>query len=163
MNAPAPKSGIGQSGGAAVPPVSPEDAAERHDDLNWASLLGLDAWASHCRACLAEGIIAVEDRAELASLEWAGYRQRLKTVLITASVAAGLTMVMLIMLSIAVLVHFWESPHRTIVAWVVGALWLCVWGVVMAMLAAALRTLRNPFALTRAELARDWKAWRKPS
>lgn len=163
MNAPAPKNGTEQAARTAVPPLSPEVAAERHDDLSWTAFLGLDAWASHCRACLAEGIIAVEDRAELASLEWAGYRQRLKTVLITGSVAAGLTMVMLIMLSIAVLVHFWDSPYRTIVAWVVGALWLCVWGIVMAMLAAALRTLRNPFALTRAELARDWRAWRNPS
>ena len=91
--------------------------------MNWLSLLGLDALAARWRANVIEGAIAVEDRMSLARLEWNDQKQRLQQMLVLTIVVAGLTVVALIMLSLAVLVHFWDTPHRTLVAWLVAGVW----------------------------------------
>lgn len=129
--------------------------------MNWKSLLGLDAWTARYRSCLTEGAIAVEDRIALLGLEWAAYKKRMRTTLVLCAAAAAVTVIMLLMLSLAVVVHFWDTPQRVVVTWVVAGVWTFVWAIVLSLLAAALRTIRNPFALTRHELARDWKAWKE--
>jgi len=125
--------------------------------MNWLSLLGLEGLAARWRANVIEGAIAVEDRVDLARLEWADLKQRVQQLLVLTIVVTGLTVVALIMLSIAVLVHFWDTPQRTLVAWLVAGVWTLGWvGALVALVSVAQRA-GNGFALTRSELAQDWR------
>lgn len=124
--------------------------------MNWMSAIGLDSYVARLRANLNEGAMAAEDRIALARLEWGAQKKRLQTILVLGIVMGGLTIVALVLLSLAILIHFWDSPQRTVVAWVIAGVWLLAWGAVLMVLLSALRKSSQPFALTRAELARDW-------
>jgi uncharacterized membrane protein YqjE len=78
--------------------------------MNWLSILGLEALVARWRANVIEAAIAAEDRLDLARLEWQDLKHRLQQVLVLTIVVAGLTVVALIMLSLAVVVHFWDTP-----------------------------------------------------
>ena len=69
---------------------------------------------------------------------------------------AVLTSVVLIVLSAAVMVQFWDTPWRTTVAWGVAGAWLLLWLAMAVALWQALRAGHQAFALTRRELKRDW-------
>ena len=125
--------------------------------MNWLSLLGLEGLAARWRANVIEGAIAVEDRVDLARLEWADLKQRFQQLLVLTIVVTGLTVVALIMLSIAVLVHFWDTPQRTLVAWLVAGVWTLGWVAALVALVSVARRAGNGFALTRRELAQDWR------
>ena len=124
--------------------------------MNWMSAIGLDKLSARVRANLNEGAIAAEDRIELARLEWGVEKLRLQTILLLSILVAGLTIVALVLLSLAVLVQFWDSPQRAVVAWVLAGVWLLAWLGFLMVLINTLRKSSNPFALTRAELAKDW-------
>lgn len=124
--------------------------------MNWMSILGLENLSARMRANLNEGAIAAEDRLELARLEWSAQRKRLQAILVLGIALGGLTIVALVLVSLAVLVHFWDSPQRTVVAWVIAGVWLLAWAGTLLVLLSALRKSSRPFALTRAELAQDW-------
>lgn len=124
--------------------------------MNWMSAFGLDNLTARMRANLNEGAIAAEDRMELARLEWSAQKKRLQAILVLGIVMGGLTIVALVLLSLAVLVQFWDSPQRLVVAWVIAGVWFLAWLGALGVLLSALRKSSNPFALTRAELARDW-------
>ena len=64
-------------------------------------------------------------------------------------------------LSLAVLVQFWDSEHRQLVAWLLVGGWLLIWGLGLWRLLAAVRQLSSPFRLTRRELRADWQAWKE--
>ena len=125
--------------------------------MNWFSLLGLEAFVARWRANVIEGAIAVEDRMELARLEWQDQKQRLQHMLVLTILVGGLTVVALIMLSFAVLVHFWDTPQRTLAAWIVAGVWFAGWAAALALLVSMTQRARNGFALTRQELAQDWR------
>ena len=125
--------------------------------MNWLSLLGLEGLAARWRANVIEGAIAVEDRVDLARLEWADLKQRFQQLLVLTIVVTGLTVVALIMLSIAVLVHFWDTPQRTLVAWLVAGVWSLGWVAALVALVSVAQRAGNGFALTRRELAQDWR------
>lgn len=125
--------------------------------MNWLSILGLDALVARWRANVIEGAIAVEDRMVLARLEWQEQKQRLQRILVLTIVVAGLTVVALIMLSLAVLVHFWDTPHRTLVAWLVAGVWTVGWAAMLVSLVSTVQRAGDGFALTRRELAQDWR------
>lgn len=125
--------------------------------MNWLSLLGLEALVARWRANVIEGAIAAEDRMALVGLEWADQKQRLQQMLVLTIVVAGLTVVALIMLSMAVLVHFWDTPQRALVAWLLAGGWLLGWAATLAALVSVARKAGNGFALTRRELAQDWR------
>lgn len=124
--------------------------------MNWLSALGLENLTARMRANLNEGALAAEDRMALARLEWSAQKKRLMTIAVLGIVLGAFTIVAMVLLSMAVLVHFWETPQRISVAWVIAGIWLLAWGSVLAVLLSALRKSTNPFGLTRAELARDW-------
>jgi uncharacterized membrane protein YqjE len=126
-------------------------------DVNWLSLLGIDAWIARWRANVIEGAIAAEDRLDLARLEWQDQKRRLISVVVLGIALAGLTVVTLIVLSMALLVHFWDSPERITVAWSVAGAWLLIWAGLLLALWSTLRKAGNAFALTRNELAQDWR------
>lgn len=125
--------------------------------MNWLSILGLDAVVARWRANVIEGAIAAEDRMELARLEWQDQKQRLQQMLVLTILVAGLTVVALIMFSLAVLVHFWDTPQRTLVAWIVAGAWVGGWAAALASLVMVAQKARNGFALTRREFAQDWR------
>ncbi|KZT17761.1 hypothetical protein A1D30_01525 [Acidovorax sp. GW101-3H11] len=125
--------------------------------MNWLSLLGLEGLAARWRANVIEGAIAVEDRVDLARLEWSDLKQRFQQLLVLTIVVTGLTVVALIMLSIAVLVHFWDTPQRTLVAWLVAGVWTLGWVAALVALVSVAQRAGNGFALTRRELAQDWR------
>jgi uncharacterized membrane protein YqjE len=125
--------------------------------MNWLSLLGLEAFAARWRANVIEGAIAAEDRLELARLEWLDQKRRLQQLLVLLIAVAGLTVVTLVLLSLAVLVQFWDTPHRILVAWVVAGVWLVAWFIAIAKLTSVVRNTGNGFALTRRELSQDWR------
>lgn len=126
--------------------------------MNWLSLLGLEALVARWRANVIEAAIAAEDRLDLARLEWQDLKHRLQQVLVLTIVVAGLTVVALIMLSLAVVVHFWDTPQRAMVAWLVAGLWLAGWGIILATLISVARRAGSGFALTCHELSQDWRA-----
>ncbi|MEF9999947.1 MAG: phage holin family protein [Comamonas sp.] len=126
--------------------------------MNWLSLLGIDAWIARWRANVIEGAIAAEDRLDLARLEWQDQKRRLISVVVLGIALAGLTVVTLIVLSMALLVHFWDSPERVTVAWSVAGAWLLIWAGLLLGLWSTLRKAGNAFALTRNELAQDWRS-----
>jgi uncharacterized membrane protein YqjE len=125
--------------------------------MNWLSILGLDAFVARWRANVIEGAIAAEDRMELVRLEWQDQKQRLQHMLVLTILVAGLTVVALIMFSFAVLVHFWDTPQRTVVAWIVAGAWVAGWAAGLGALITVAQRARNGFALTRRELAQDWR------
>ena len=71
---------------------------------------------------------------------------------------AGLTMVAMVMLSFAVIVHFWDTPQRTLVAWLVAGGWLVAWAGVLLSLISLARQAGQGFALTRHEIVQDWQS-----
>ncbi|MFN4118313.1 phage holin family protein [Acidovorax sp.] len=125
--------------------------------MNWLALLGLEPLVNRWRANIIEGAIAVEDRMALARLEWQDQKQRLQQILILIILVAGLTVVALIMLSLAVLVHFWDTPQRTLVGWLVAGVWTLGWVVALASLVSVAQRAGDGFALTRRELSQDWR------
>ncbi|MCD2511842.1 phage holin family protein [Comamonas endophytica] len=127
-------------------------------DVNWLSILGIDAFVARWRANVIEGAIAAEDRLELAKLELLEQKTRLVRLVILGAVLVALTIVTLTVLSIALMVHFWDTPQRLTVAWSVAGVWLVIWAGLLAWMYATLRKVNNPFALTRNELAQDWRA-----
>lgn len=124
--------------------------------MNWLSILGLEALVTRWRANVIEAAIAAEDRMDLARLEWQEQKKRLQQILVLTIAVAGLTVVALIMVSMALLIHFWDTPQRTMVAWIVAGVWLAGWGATLYSLVSVAQRARHGFALTRKELAQDW-------
>lgn len=125
--------------------------------MNWFSLLGLDTLALRWRAAAIEGALAFEDRAELARLEWQEQKARLRLLLLLALAVAALGVVGLLLLSAALIVQFWDTPQRALVAWLLAAAWLLLWAVALVALVRVARAASNAFAQTREELAQDWR------
>lgn len=124
--------------------------------MNWLSLLGLEAFVARWQAAGLEGAIAAQDRVELAHLEWQDQKKRLVQLLVLVIVVTGLTVVALVVLSIAVMVQFWATEHRTMVAWIVAGVWVVGWAGALAALVSIATTSSEAFAFTRRELVRDW-------
>ena len=124
--------------------------------MNWLSLLGLEALVARWQAAGLEGAIAVQDRLELAHMEWQDQKKRLVQLLVLVVGVAALTVVALVVLSMALMVHFWDSDQRTMVAWIVAGVWVVGWGGALAALISIATTSTEAFAFTRRELVRDW-------
>ncbi len=124
--------------------------------MNWTSLLNLQGLAARWRTAISEGATAVEDRMELARLEWAEHRRRMALLALLLVVFGTLAVVALLLLSAAVLVQFWDTPQRALVAWILAGVWCAACGGVLVALVSLARRSRNAFALTRRELAQDW-------
>ena len=124
--------------------------------MNWLSLLGLEALVARWKAAGLEGAIAVQDRLELAHMEWQDQKKRLVQLLVLVVGVAGLTVVALVVLSIALVVQFWDTDHRNMVAWIVAGVWVVGWVGALAALVSIASTSAEAFSFTRRELVRDW-------
>ncbi|MDR6889855.1 MULTISPECIES: phage holin family protein [Variovorax] len=120
------------------------------------SLFGLDARLRRLRIAAAEGALAAEDRVQLLRMAWEDEKQRLKLMLVLVVAVLGLTTVAVALLSMAVVVHFWETPHRVTAAWSVAGVWIVLWLGAAAGLLLTFRNASNSFAPARHEFERDW-------
>ncbi|BEP35202.1 hypothetical protein GmRootV59_21730 [Variovorax sp. V59] len=122
------------------------------------SLFGLNARLRRLRIAAAEGALAAEDRVQLLRMAWEDEKQRLKLMLVLVVAVLGLTTVAVALLSMAVVVHFWETPHRIAAAWSVAGVWVLLWLGAALGLFLTLRNASNSFTPARREFERDW-AW----
>ncbi len=121
------------------------------------SLFGLDARLRRLRIAAGEGALAAEDRVQLLRLAWEEEKQRLQLMLVLIIAVIGLTTVAVALLSVAVVVHFWETPHRVAAAWLVAAVWIALWAVAAVALMSTLRNSSEAFGPARREFERDWE------
>lgn len=122
------------------------------------SLFGLNARIRRLRIAAAEGALAAEDRVQLLRMAWEDEKHRLKLMLILVVAVLGLTTVTVALLSVAVVVHFWETPYRITAAWSVAGVWIVLWLAAAIALLMTLRNASNSFVPARQEFERDW-AW----
>ena len=121
------------------------------------SLLGLDARLRRLRIAAGEGALAAEDRVQLLKLAWEEERQRLRVVLGLLVAVIGLTTVTVALLSVAVVVHFWDTPQRVAAAWSVAVVWIALWLAAVVALMKTLRGASDAFEPARREFERDWE------
>jgi uncharacterized membrane protein YqjE len=122
------------------------------------SLLGLEARIRRLKIAAGEGAMAAEDRAQLIRMAWDAEKQRLRSVIVLTVAVLALTTVTVALVSVAIVVHFWDSPYRATAAWCVALVWVLLWlGAVIALL-SNLRQANAAIAPAKLELARDW-AW----
>lgn len=124
--------------------------------MNLLSLFGIDAQLEKLRNAVGEGALAVEDRVQLARIEWQEEKSRLKLVFTFALALLGLTVVAMTILSLAVVVQFWDSPDRAKAAWMVAGAWLVLWLGAAVGLISLMRRGDAAFGPTREELEKDW-------
>ena len=125
--------------------------------MNWLALLGLDVIVARWRVAAIEGAIAVEDRMELAKLEWQDQKRYIRRVLVLAMAVAGLTVVCMIMVSMAVLIPFWDTSYRSVAGWVVPGVWLAAWLILLVALLPSVQRAEDGFPLTRRAVAHGWR------
>ena len=121
------------------------------------SLFGLDARLRRLRIAAGEGALAAEDRVQLVRMAWEDEKRRLKQMLVLVIAVLGLTTVTVALLSVAVVVHFWDTPSRTTAAWSVAGVWIALWLSAVLALVSTLQGAKSAFAPTRREFERDWE------
>lgn len=122
------------------------------------SLLGIDARIRRFKIAAGEGAMAAEDRAQLVRMAWAEEKRRVKAMVVLAVAVLGLTTVAVALVSVAVVVHFWDSPHRGLAAWTVAAVWVALWIAAVVGLLRSLGQASSAVEPAREAFARDW-AW----
>ncbi len=120
------------------------------------ALFGLDARVRRVRAAVGEGAIAAEDRVQLLRMAWDDEKQRITRIVALGVAVTGLTTVAVALLSVAVVVHFWETPNRIMAAWLVAGVWILLWLAAIVACMVTLREATSAFAPARQELERDW-------
>ena len=103
------------------------------------SMLGLEARLRRLKIAAGEGAMAAEDRAQLLRMAWDAERQRLRSVVVLTVAVMALTTVTVALLSVAIVVHFWDSPHRATAAWCIALVWVLLWAGAVAALLSNLR------------------------
>lgn len=101
---------------------------------------------------------ALASRCELARLEWKVERARLMQLAIGLAIMALAGMLALAFVSLAIIVTWWDTEHRVLVAWLVCAAHAFIALVGLFMWRYAQMRKDRRFAGLRAELAAD-RAW----
>jgi len=120
------------------------------------ALLGIDRRVRQVRIAVGEGALAAEDRAQLLGLALAEERLRLRTIASLLVLVMGLTIVAACVASVAVVVHFWDTPQRVTTAWLVALFWLAAWLISIIVLVSRMRSTSPSLDAARRELAHDW-------
>lgn len=122
--------------------------------MSLGDLLGLKSRVRRLRILAGEGALAAEDRAQLLKLAWEDEKKRLRVVMGLGIAIIGLTTVAIALLSVAIVVHFWDTPYRNMAAWVLALFWVGLW---IAAVLTLLSTLRGSsgFASARQTFERD--------
>jgi len=109
------------------------------------------------RALATETAEFVETRLALLHVEWRHEKSRLKALLVLVLAAMALGVLSLMFGGFAIIVWFWDTPYRALAAGLVAlAGVLACGGCVVAVVRLSQRG-HAAFALSRAELANDWR------
>lgn len=119
------------------------------------ALLGFDRRIARVRETVNEGVMAAEDRVQLLRMAWDDEKLRLRRMVLLLIALVGLTLMMTSLLSMAVIVHFWDTPHRATAAWLVALTWLLLWAIAVWMLLSTLKNTPASVEAAREELSRD--------
>lgn len=122
--------------------------------MSLSDLFGLKSRLRRLRILAGEGALAAEDRAQLLRLAWDEEKKRLRLMLGLGVAVVGLTTVVIALLSVAIVVHFWDTPHRTTAAWVLALVWTGLWAAAVLLLMGTLRK-SSAFASARETFERD--------
>ena len=87
---------------------------------------------------------------------WSGLKRYIRRVLALAIAGAGLTVVSMVMVSMACSSSFGTPDTRSVAGWVVAGVWLAAWLACSSPLPQRTAGGRR-FPLTRRELAQDWR------
>ena len=121
------------------------------------SLLGLDARIRRLKIAAGEGALAVEDRAQLLQMAWQEEKQRLKSTVLLVVAVLGLTTVTVALVSVAVVVNFWDTSYRVTAAWSVAGVWVLLWLAAVLSLIGTLRGAAGTLDTTQKAFERDWE------
>ena len=109
------------------------------------------------RALATETAEFVETRLALLHVEWRHEKSRLQALLVLVLAAMALGVLALMFGGFAIIVWFWDTPYRALAAGLVAlAGVLACGGCVVAVVRLSQRG-HAAFALSRAELANDWR------
>ncbi|MDM0069077.1 phage holin family protein [Variovorax sp. J31P207] len=125
--------------------------------MSLSALFGIKSRLRRLRILAGEGALAAGDRAQLLRLAWDEEKQRLRLMLGLGVAVAGLTTVVIALLSVAIVVHFWDTPYRATVAWVLALVWGGLWIAAVLLLMGTLRK-SSAFDSARVTFERDL-AW----
>ena len=129
--------------------------------INWQSLLGFNRLRDSARYWAEEGGHAVNDRMELAMLEWQTQKKALLKALIAAMLLGYFGFGLLLLGSMATMLHWWDTEHwGSALAGVLG-FWLAAAVVSTVLLLHARKRFAKAFVLTRKVLAADWQEFKE--
>ncbi|HYP82553.1 phage holin family protein [Variovorax sp.] len=120
------------------------------------AVTGLSRRIQKVKIAAGESALAAEDRAQLLRFAWEGERDRVRLLLLLVVAVMGLTTVAVALLSVAVVVHFWETPQRATAAWAVAAAWGVVWIVCVTWMWRVLHRKSPAIEDVQLQFARDW-------
>ncbi|MDM0073963.1 phage holin family protein [Variovorax sp. J2P1-59] len=126
--------------------------------MRLSALFGLRSQLRRLRILAGEGALAAEDRALLLRFAWQDEKKRLQRILGLVIAVIGLTTIAIALLSVAIVVHFWDTPHRITAAWVVAAAWVGLWLAAVMALMSTLGKSSEAFDPAREAFERDL-AW----
>ncbi|WP_399677091.1 phage holin family protein [Xenophilus sp.] len=118
-------------------------------------LFGIDERIARVRSAVGEGVIAAEDRAQLVRMALADLKTPLQRMAALLVALVGLTIVMAVLLSLAVIVHFWDTPQRSTAAWIVALVWIVLWAGALVGLVTSLRGASSAVQPAQLEFERD--------
>ncbi|MGJ7506766.1 phage holin family protein [Variovorax sp. GT1P44] len=110
------------------------------------------------RILAGEAALAADDRVQLLRFAWEDEKKRLQAILALVIAVIGLTTIAIALLSVAIVVHFWDTPYRITAAWLVAAAWIALWLVAVVALLSTVRKSSDAFDPAREAFERDL-AW----
>ncbi|MEJ8815422.1 phage holin family protein [Variovorax ureilyticus] len=130
--------------------------------MRLSSLFGIKSQLRRLRILIGEGALAAEDRAELLRFAWEDEKKRLRWMLGLVIAVVGLTTIAIALLSVAIVVHFWDTPHRALAAWLVALVWVALWLASVIALLSMTGKSSSAFEPVLREFERD-RAWLRQS
>lgn len=126
------------------------------------SLLGLDEWAhslsEKMQSALSESTSGVEARLLLAKLELQEGKRILLQAIILLLVCACIGFVLLLLTALALIIQFWDTPYRSLIAWAIVLVLAILLVLFSICLIRTLRRSKKTFELTLREFNQDWQA-----
>jgi hypothetical protein len=101
------------------------------------------------------------DYAQLARLDLTTFRDEMINAIVGAAIGAASSLLLLCFLCVAVLVTAWDTPYRTLVAWLIFIAW-CLLTAACVYLSRRLMKGSSPFENMGSEIARDLSAIKNP-
>ena len=109
------------------------------------------------RDLAAEAAEFAETRVALLHIEWQVEKSRLEMLAILVLAAMALVALSFMFVGLAVIVWFWDTPQRALVAGLVALAMIVMCAVTIAALLKTASRGKAAFSRSRAELAHDWR------